>query len=74
MMMQFKNMCVKELLPADLLESLMCTKGRAFWDLVTGISFPLRFVVNVVSLVNVALLFTLVVAFFVVGFVAVHLS
>lgn len=42
MVMQFKNMCVKELLPLDLLESLMRTKGRALWDLVMGISLPPR--------------------------------
>lgn len=34
--------CVKELLPPDLLQSLMRTKGRAFWDLVAGISLSLR--------------------------------
>jgi hypothetical protein len=33
--------CVKELLPPDLLESLVHTKGHAFWDLVAGISLPL---------------------------------
>ncbi|CAN6311757.1 unnamed protein product [Urochloa humidicola] len=34
--------CLKELVPPDLLESLMCLKGRAFWDVVAGISLPLR--------------------------------
>jgi len=33
---------VKELLSPDLLESLIRTKDRAFWDLVAGISLPLR--------------------------------
>ncbi|CAO2145155.1 unnamed protein product [Urochloa humidicola] len=31
---------LKELLPADVLNSLMHAKGRAFWDLVAGISLP----------------------------------
>ncbi|CAN6234643.1 unnamed protein product [Urochloa humidicola] len=34
--------CLKELVPLDLLESLMHLKGRVFWDLVAGISLPLR--------------------------------
>jgi hypothetical protein len=34
--------CMKELLPPDLLESLVRTKGCALWDLVAGISLPLR--------------------------------
>ncbi|CAN6338262.1 unnamed protein product [Urochloa humidicola] len=33
--------CLKELVPPDLLESLMHLKGRAFWDLVARISLPL---------------------------------
>ncbi|CAN6280532.1 unnamed protein product [Urochloa humidicola] len=31
---------LKELLPPDVLNSLMHAKGRAFWDLVAGISLP----------------------------------
>ncbi|CAL5095987.1 unnamed protein product [Urochloa decumbens] len=31
---------LKELLPPDVLNSLMRAKGRAFWDLVAGISLP----------------------------------
>ena len=34
--------CMKELLPPDLLESLMRTEGRAFWEVVAGISLPFR--------------------------------
>ncbi|CAN6212945.1 unnamed protein product [Urochloa humidicola] len=33
---------LKELLPPDLLGSLMSLKGRAFWDFVAEISLPLR--------------------------------
>ncbi|CAL5055637.1 unnamed protein product [Urochloa decumbens] len=33
---------LKELLPPDVLKSLMGMKGRAFWDLVAGLSLPLR--------------------------------
>lgn len=33
--------CVKELLSPDLLKLLMLTDGRAFWDLVAGMSLPL---------------------------------
>ncbi|CAL5044604.1 unnamed protein product [Urochloa decumbens] len=32
---------LKELLPPDVLKSLMGMKGRAFWDLVAGLSLPL---------------------------------
>lgn len=34
--------CMKELLPPDFLESLMHTEGRAFWEVVAGISLPFR--------------------------------
>ncbi|TVU50695.1 hypothetical protein EJB05_02075, partial [Eragrostis curvula] len=34
--------CLKELLPPDLLISLMSLKDRAFWDVVAGIPLPLR--------------------------------
>ena len=34
--------CLKELLPPDLLKSLMGLKGPAFWDLVAEVSLPLR--------------------------------
>lgn len=34
--------CLKELLPPDLLESLTHTEGRAFWEVVAGISLPFR--------------------------------
>jgi hypothetical protein len=34
--------CLKQLLPPDVLSSLVHAKGRAFWDLVAGISLPLR--------------------------------
>jgi len=34
--------CMKELSSPDLLESLMRTEGRAFWEVVAGISLPFR--------------------------------
>jgi hypothetical protein len=34
--------CLKELVPLDLLSSLMRAKVHAFWDLVAGISLPIR--------------------------------
>jgi hypothetical protein len=34
--------CLKELLPPDLLKSLMGLKGPAFWNLVAEVSLPLR--------------------------------
>ena len=34
--------CLKELLPSNLLKSLMGLKGRAFWDFVVEISLTLR--------------------------------
>jgi hypothetical protein len=34
--------CMKELLPLDLLESLMRTEGRAFWEVAVGISLLFR--------------------------------
>lgn len=33
---------MKELVPPDLLSSLMRAKGHAFWDLMERISLPLR--------------------------------
>ena len=35
--------CLKQLLPPDVLSSLVHAKGHAFWDLVAGISLPLRY-------------------------------
>ena len=40
--MQDIVVCLKELLPPDLLNPLMSLKGRAFWDFVAEASLPLR--------------------------------
>ena len=34
--------CLKELVPPDLLQSIMRLKGRDFWDVVAGASLALR--------------------------------
>ena len=39
--MQEIMVCLKELLPPDLLKPLMSLKGRAFWDFVAEASLPL---------------------------------
>jgi len=39
--MQYIVVCLKELLPPDLLKPLMSLKGRAFWDFVAEASLHL---------------------------------